>query len=93
MNNNMSNSSNMLGDKEALSDFLATQKMISSTYNTFAGECVNTQLRDEFLNILKEEHCIQSEIFSEMQSRGWYQVQPADANEVTKARQKFSVSQ
>ena len=89
MNTN-NNSCGNLGDREALSDFLATQKLISSTYNTFAGECANTQLRDEFLDILKDEHCIQSELFSEMQSRGWYQVQQADANEVTKVRQKFS---
>ena len=91
MNTNMPNSGCTLGDKETLTAFLATQKLISSTYNTFAGECSNTQLRDEFLNILKEEHCIQSELFEEMNSRGWYQVQPADANEVTKVRQKFSM--
>lgn len=79
-----------MGDKEVLGDMLSSQKFATSNYNTYAGECQNTQLRDEFLNILKEEHCIQSELFNEMQSRGWYQVKQAPQNEVTTVYNKFS---
>ena len=80
----------ILREKEMLQDSLISQKLITGSYNTFAGECVNEQLRGAFLNILDEEHCIQADIFSELQSNGWYQVEPADAQKVLKARQKFS---
>ena len=78
-----------LGDKEILNDFLASQKQIASSYNTFAGECVNPQLRSTFLNILDEEHRIQADLFSDMTARGWYQVEPADRQKVAQTRQKL----
>ena len=82
-------SQNSMGDQEFLGDVLASQKLISSTYNTFANECATPEIRDEFLNILQEEHNIQADIFTEMQKRGWYQVKPADAQQVSQTKQKF----
>ena len=79
-----------MGDKEILQDGLISQKLISGSYNTFAGECVNEQLRNTFLNILDDEHRIQADMFGTMQSRGWYQVEAAPAQKVQQARQKFS---
>ena len=80
-----------MGDKEIMGDFLHTQKLAGDSYNTFAGECVNPNLRCEFMKILGEEHDMQAEIFTEMQSRGWYNPEPADAGKVNQARQKFSM--
>lgn len=82
--------SQYMGDKEILQDGLISQKLISGSYNTFAGECVSEQLRTAFLNILDEEHRIQADMFSAMQSRGWYQVEPAPEQKIQAARQKFS---
>jgi spore coat protein CotF len=79
-----------MNDKTCLNDFLISQKQISSSYNTFAGECVNPQLRNDMLCILNEEHQIQSEIFNAMQSRGWYTVKQADQQQVMQAKQKIS---
>ncbi|NLB80804.1 MAG: spore coat protein [Clostridiaceae bacterium] len=81
-----------MGDKELINDSLASQKLISGTYNNYANECVNPSLRSDFLNILKEEHDIQAELFYEMQSRGWYQTKPAQQNEIHQSHQKFSTS-
>jgi len=80
----------IMGAKEILQDSLISQKLITGSYNSFAGECVNEQLRDAFLNILDDEHRIQADIFCNLQSNGWYQVEPADAQKVQKARQKYS---
>ena len=80
---------NQLTEKEILQDCLSSQKQAAATYNTFAGECVNEQLRTTMLNILDDEHKIQANIFSTMQSNGWYQVEPADQNKVQQAKQKF----
>lgn len=88
MNADNQNSPKM-GDIDLMNDSIASQKLISDNYNTFANECATPNLRDEFMNILKDEHQIQSELFSEMQKRGWYQVKPADQNLVMQAKQKY----
>ena len=77
-------------DKEHLTNSLMAQKLITDNYNTFANECANPGLRTEFLKILNEEHQIQFDIFSEMQSRGWYQVKPADQTQINEASSKFT---
>ena len=78
-------------EKELLTDVLSGQKQITSLYNTYAGECVSDSLRNEMLNILKDEHAIQSEIFSTMQSKGFYQVKQADTQQVDSTKQKLGV--
>ena len=83
----------MLGEKEILNYFIIIQKLLTSSYNTYAGECTNQQLRNAFLNILDDEHAIQANIFENMQSKGWYQTEPADQQKVQQAKQKFGQSQ
>lgn len=78
-----------MGDVEMVNDSIASQKLISNAYNSYANECATPTLRDEFLNILKDEHQIEAELFTEMQKRGWYQVQPAEDQKVTQAKQKY----
>lgn len=87
--NNMSSTGNMT-DKELINDSIASQKMLSDVYNTYANECVNINLRDDFLSILKEEHNIETDLFNEMQSRGWYQVKQADQTMINEAKNKLS---
>lgn len=89
---NPEESGRILTEKEILADCLSSQKQISSSYNTFAGECVNEQLRNTFLNILDDEHRIQADIFSDMTSNGWYKIQPADKQQLQEARQQFNTS-
>ena len=78
-----------LSEKEIMQDSLSSQKFAADNYNTFAGECVNEALRDTMLNILDDEHKIQADLFSCLQSHGWYAVEPAEQQKVQKARQKF----
>lgn len=83
---------NIMTDKEILSDLLISQKHLTSSYNTYAGECVNMQLRDTMLDILKDEHCIQSDLFSELSTNGWYQTTPAEQQKIDQTKQKFPVN-
>lgn len=78
-----------LNDQDYLSEFLKTQKQLSANYNYHAGECVNSELRATLLNLLTEEHDMQSDIFNQMHARGWYQVKPADTNEISATKTKF----
>ena len=80
----------IMKEKELLQDGLLVQKHITDSYNTFAGECVNEQLRGAMLNILDDEHRIQADIFCNLQSHGWYQVEAAEQQKIQQARQKFA---
>ena len=86
----MTNMTQVLTEQHILNNSLMDQKMMTGVYNTFAGECVNEQLRGAMLSILTDEHKIQADIFSEMQSHGWYQVEPAEVQKIQKAKQKLS---
>lgn len=79
-------------EQEILSDLLMGEKKMSSNYDTFASECVNTQLRDRFVQIFTQGHKTQTELFNAAKSKGWYQVEQAPASKVDTAFQKFSNS-
>ena len=72
-----------------LTDALTSEKNISGLYNTFASECVNTNLKKTFLDILKDNHALQTYIFNELTSRGWYSVTQAEDNKISQTRTKF----
>jgi len=77
------------GDREMMDDVLSSQKFITENYNTFANECATPALKSEFMNLLNEEHQIQHDVFTEMQKRGWYQVEQADQNKINQCKQKY----
>jgi spore coat protein CotF len=89
----MANTTQTLTEKQILQDSLMSQKQMTGAYNTFAGECVSEQLRCAMLNILDDEHKIQSDIFCTMQQNGWYQPEQADQQKIQQARQKLSSAQ
>ncbi|MDP4153403.1 MAG: spore coat protein [Bacillota bacterium] len=89
MNSGMNMGGTSLNDEEILSDTLSTQKFITSSYNSYANECSTPQVRDQFINILKDEHNIQADVFDNMQRKGWYQTSPADTSKISQTKQKF----
>ncbi len=90
--NTTNQATSVFTDQQVLQDSLLTEKHMTDSYNLYAGECVNEQLRSTMLNILNDVHTIQANIFSTMQSNGWYQVDPADQQKIQKARQKFQAT-
>lgn len=76
-------------EKEVFDDVLTSQKFITDTYNTFTNECATPNIRDEFLNILTEEHQIQADVFDEMKKRGWYTTPQAEQQKIQQAKQKY----
>lgn len=79
-------------DKEILADGLAAQKSATEKFNTFAGECVHTDLQGTMMNILEQEHKISNDVFQMMHQRGMYETPPAEEKKITEAKQKFSQS-
>ncbi len=83
------NTNQTFTDKEIMDDVLSSQKHITDVYNTYSNECVNQQLQSDMLNILKEEHTIQFNVFGEMQKRGWYNPGTAQAQMINETKTKF----
>ncbi|BDF67806.1 spore coat protein [Pseudoflavonifractor phocaeensis] len=79
-----------MNDQERITDLILTEKKMSTNYDTFASECVNVQLRDEFLKILNQSHQTQTDLFQAAQSKGWYKVEPAPASKISEAYNKFN---
>ena len=82
-----------MNDQERMTDFICSEKKMTSNYNTYASECVNMNLRDDFLNILNKSHQTQSDLFRIAQNKGWYQVEQAPQSKVSQAYTKFSNQQ
>lgn len=59
-------------DQERITDFLCSEKKMTANYDSFASECVNIPLRDEFLRLFNQSHHSQTELFQTAQERGWY---------------------
>ncbi len=82
-----------LSEQEILTDLLATEKHITSAYNTFITETTCSNLRQNLKNILTEEHSIHENLYNTMSQKGWYPVSDAPSQEVQKAKDKFSKMQ
>ena len=82
-----------MNDQERMTDFICNEKKMSANYDTYASECVNLALRNDFLNILNQSHQIQTDLFKMAQSKGWYQVEQAPQAKVSQAYTRFSNQQ
>ena len=82
-----------MNDQERITDFLCSEKKMSGNYDTFASECVNVALRDDFLKIFNQGHMTQTDLFKLAQAKGWYQVEQAQASKVNQAYTRFSNQQ
>lgn len=82
-----------MNDQERITDFLCSEKKMSANYDTFASECVNVPLRDDFLNIFTRNHKTQTDLFQLARTKGWYQVEQASQDKVSQAYTRFSNQQ
>lgn len=83
------NTQPLMTDKEIMDDILSSQKAITGVYNIYSNECAHQCLRDDFLNILRDEHNIQSNVFNQMQQRGWYAPPAAEQKNIDEVKTKF----
>ncbi len=77
-------------DQERITDFICSEKKMSSNYDIFASECVSVPLRDDYLKIFNQGHMTQTDLFKMAQSKGWYQVEQAPASKIDQMYTKFS---
>ncbi len=80
-----------MNDQERVTDMILSEKKMSTNYNIFASECVDDQLRNEYLNILNKSHQTQTALFKAAQSKGWYTVEQAPQSKITETYNKFNI--
>lgn len=78
-----------MNDQERVTDFIVSEKKMSTNYDTFASECVSIPLRDEFLGMLQTSHNTQTQLFQMAQQKGWYKVEQAQQDKIQQAYTKF----
>ncbi len=78
-------------EKERMTDFLCSEKFLTSVYNTYACEAATPAVKACLLNTLTETHRMQEEIFNEMSTRGWYTVEKAEETKLNQAKQQYAV--
>ena len=79
-----------MGDKERMQDALTSQKFITGEYNNYVNEAATPEVKNTLLNILSEEHRMQSEVWTEMNSRGWYKTEQAEDNKLQQEKTKHA---
>ena len=79
-----------MNDQERVTDMILSEKKMTPNYNTFAAECVDDQLRNEYLNILNKSHQTQNALFKAAQAKGWYTVEQAPQSKISESYNKFN---
>lgn len=77
---------------EILEETISTEKHLTTLYNYAANEAKGDKVRQDFLNILMDEHQLKNDVFSVMLRRGLYQPQQAETQDIARTQQKFTHS-
>ena len=79
-----------MNDKEIMEGILLTTKGVGDLYLHGSIEAATPKVHDAFSTALNDAICMQKELYSAMQSRGWYPTEQAQAQSIQQVRQKYS---
>ncbi len=79
-----------MNDQERITDMILSEKKMTANYDTFASECVDDQLRNEYLKLFTQSHTTQTDLFKTAQAKGWYKVEPAPQSKISETYNKFN---
>jgi spore coat protein CotF len=79
-----------LTEKEITNALLDKHKLAASSITNLVLESTNQFLRNDATEILTRTFQHQKQIFDLMNQKGWYQIQNASQQEITKAQQEVS---
>lgn len=77
-------------DKDLINVILGEHKLGASALTNMILESNNQFLRNDATNILSKTFQHQKQIFDLMTQKGWYQVESASQQDVTKAQQQMN---
>lgn len=82
-----------MNDKDLLEDILLTVKGASDLYLHGTIESSTPNVHCAFDKALCDSLKMQNEIYSKMQSKGWYPAQQVEQTKIDQAKQKYSAQQ
>lgn len=77
-------------DRDLLNDALATEKLLTDNFNVMAREASHQSLHRDVTAMLMETHQCARELFNLMFRKGWYKLEPEDAQKLQQTYQQFS---
>ena len=79
-----------MNDKEIMEGILLTTKGVCDLYLHGSIESSTPNVHDAFNTALNDAICMQKELYSTMQSRGWYPTQQAEPQKIQQVRQQYA---
>lgn len=77
-------------DRDIMENLLITTKGALELYMHGAVESGTQNIHTAFNRAFNETLAIQDSLYKQMESKGWYQTEQADANKIGQLKQKFS---
>lgn len=71
-----------INESDILKDILLSQKFMTQSYNNFINEFSTANVKDEFFNILSDEHSMRIDILKEMENRKIFTASVADQDSI-----------
>lgn len=78
-----------MNDRDMVNDTLAGLKYITDGLNVFSREASHQALHRDVANMLLETHAHTRDIFNLMFRKGWYTLEPEDAQKLQQTHQQF----
>ena len=81
-----------ISSRQILDELISSQIKLSSVYNECCVSCTDRTLREDFVNLARENSGLFSDELDEAQKRGWVSQLPADSDEIETLRAKYMPS-
>ena len=79
-------------DKEQITDLLMSEKYLTACYNGYLLEAATPEVIGCLKELLNDTHATQEQLFSEMNSRGWYPVTKAEDQKLNQTKRKYGAA-
>ena len=79
-----------INDRDLINDVLSFEKYLSNGYNTGLNEMQNPKLHQAVSTILSDIHQCQWQAFNMMFEKGWYKMNAAPQEELSKTYTQFN---
>ncbi len=93
MSSQQSGQQSQLSERDILQVALNESKYLAASLNTYILEASTAQLRRDYISVLGDVYSQQEQLFSLMQQKGYYNIENANSQQVSKVQSKFSNQQ
>ena len=82
-----------MNDREIMESILLTTKGVCDLYLHGSVESSTPQVHEAFTTALNDALCMQNGVYTQMESRGWYQKEQEQPQKLQQLKQKYASAQ